>query len=548
MAIGLIEPLIWGKLLTALFSKDYQIIVKLISYIVIIYLSQVTLNYLQSFLFSYLNENIIYDLKKGIFQKIMNLQISSFEEIGQGGFLSRLHEDTATVSNLITQEFTNISLDILRVVFVGVIVFTISPILAIITLISFPITYFINLKFGVRLKEKNKTTMIVYDEYFDVLQESLSGIKEIKSLGIKKERINLFLVLSSKIKKNNIEMNLLFALSNNISQIVNYTTQIVLYSVGAYLIIKGNLKVEYFIAFTSYSQQFLRSLGNLTRINLSLRKAGVSLQRIYELLDLNSNEFFGDQEVQMIQGEIKFENVSFSYKNEQSKPVLKNICMQIKPGKKYVLVGLNGAGKSTIFNLITRFYDSDTGNITLDGIDIKDFSENSLRENIAIVRQEPTLFNMSIKDNLLLANPSSSLEDIVDSCEKVNIHNFILNLPEGYNTKLINDAHNFSGGQRQSLAFARAILKKSKIILFDEATSALDNDTQFSIKRIIDSLSTDHTVIIIAHRLLNIIDADEIIVVNNGEITNQGTHSHLLAVDNLYQRLYQEELNFIRER
>ncbi|GGF94587.1 ABC transporter ATP-binding protein [Paenibacillus albidus] len=546
VGISLIEPLIWGKLLTGLFSKDYQHIIKLIVYIIIIYSLQIILNYVQTFLFSYLNENIIYDLKESIFRKIMNLQVSAFEDIGQGGFLSRLHEDTATISNLITQEFINISLDILKVVFVGIIAFAISPTLAFITIISFPLTYYINLKFGKLLKEKNTTTMNVYDEYFSVVQESLAGIKEIKALGVKKERVNLFLELSSRIKKLNIDMNILSTLAGNISLIVNYTTQIVLYSVGAYLIFKENLKVEYFIAFTSYSQQFLRSLSNLTKINLSLRKAGVSLQRVYDLIDHKSVEEFGDLDIDSLEGEIKFENVNFNY--EKQNTVLQNLNLDINPGKKYAMVGLNGAGKSTIFNLITRFNDPLTGKITIDGIDIKELNEISLRKNIAVVRQEPTLFNLTIKENLLLANPQSSMRDIINACEKVNIHEFINTLPERYNTKLLNSARNLSGGQRQSIAFARAILKRSKIILFDEATSALDNDSQFSTKKIINELSNDHLVIIIAHRLLNIIDADEIMVVNNGQIVNQGTHEYLMKVDSLYQRLYKEELDFMKNR
>lgn len=547
IVLSLVQPLIWGNLLTRLFSKDYNKIIIFIIFLLSLYVLQAVFNFFQLYLFSFLNENIIYDMKNKVYTKIINLPVSDFDKMGSGTFMSRLHEDTAAITNIITGQLLNTIIDVLKVISIGILVFAISPYLAMITLISFPITYILFSKTGNVLKEKNKQNKKFYDNYYGYVQESIGGIREIKSLGIKDRRIKSFSELSHKMKVLNINMGAIGGFSTSLSLIINFLAQIVIYSVGAYLIYRGLLKMEYFIAFTSYSQQFSNALTNITKMNSNIQQTLVSLERILGLIDNldYSQEEFGSMNKDEIHGNLAFNNIFFNYYDKVK--VLENISFNMKANKKYAFIGLSGSGKTTIFNLIMRFYDPLSGNITIDDINIKEFSEESLRKHISIVRQEPLLFNISVKENLLLANQDVSVENIENACRTANIHEFIIGLPKGYDTIISEGGYNFSGGQKQRIAIARAILKGSKIILFDEATSSLDNDSEYKIKQTIDKLSLNHTVIIIAHRLLNIIDADEIFIIDHGKIVGQGSHRDLISSNEIYRELFKMEIDIVND-
>lgn len=547
IVLGLIQPLIWGNLLTKLFSGKYKEIQIFILYLSVLYSIQLIFSFLQSYLFSYLNENIIYDLKTSMYDKILNLPVVAFDKLSVGDFLSRLHDDTTTISNIITNQLLNMIVDLIKVIIIGIFVFKISIPLAGIVLLAFPLTYGVLLKFSNILKEKNRLIRKLYDGYFSQVQETISGIREVKSLGIKDDEIKTFSKLSFKMKLLSININIIASISNSISQMISFILQIVIYSLGAYLIFRGLLKIEYFIAFTSYSQQFSSSLNNITRLNSNIQKAVVSIERIFGLIDSldYSQEVYGTRDIKRVKGNIIFDNVIFNYSENQQ--VLKGISFDIKPNKKYSIVGSSGGGKTTIFNLLLRFYDPSSGKITLDGIDLKEFNETSLRKHISIVRQDPLLFNLSIKDNLLLANSNATIVEIQHACKAAFIHDFIISLPKGYDSMVADNGVNFSGGQKQRIAIARTILKKSKIILFDEATSSLDNESQYEIKKAIDNLSVIHTVIIIAHRLLNVIDSDEIFVVDEGKIVAQGNHKFLIEKNNVYKRLYRAEIDALND-
>jgi ATP-binding cassette subfamily B protein len=318
--------------------------------------------------------------------------------------------------------------------------------------------------------------------------------------------------------------------------------------VGGFMVANNDLVIEYFVAFYSYVGQFSGSISNISKFNLNIQKVMNTIERIFHLLDgLNyKTEKFGDKGFDIINGKINLENVTFSY--DEKGIALDNITIDIPAKSRVAFVGCSGSGKSTIFNLVLRFYDTYNGRIAIDDVDIKEITENDLRRNISIVLQNPTLFNMSIKENLLLANAEASQHEIEDTCKKAYIHDYIESLPKKYDTVIGENGITLSGGQKQRIAIARALLKKSKIILFDEATASLDNESQFYIKKAIDDLTKDCTVVIIAHRLSTIIESNIIYVIDKGKIVGKGDHQTLIQNNYQYKKLYKAEVQLIQNK
>ncbi|WHE07782.1 ATP-binding cassette domain-containing protein [Thermoanaerobacterium thermosaccharolyticum] len=401
-------------------------------------------------------------------------------------------------------QFLNIIVDIFKVIFIGIAVFSINIYLAVIVIATFLFSYFVFLKYGKILKEKNKETAKVNDDYFSDMQESISGIREIKGLGIKNERFNTFMINSIKLKNKIININIISNLSQILSQSINIISQILIMLTGGYLISRNLLSIEYFVAFSSYSNQFSASLMNITKINSYIQQIMVSLKRIFDIMDnlSYSKQEFGNKNIEHIDGDIKFANINFKY-DKNNKLILRNISFKIPKNSKIAIVGSSGVGKTTILNLILRFYEPLSGEIFIHDINIKEFDEESLRRHIAIVKQQPYLFNGTIKENLLIVNRNASDEDIKRVCKAAYLHDYIMSLPKKYDSIVGENGINLSGGQKQRLAIARALLKDAKIILFDETTSELDNESQEYIKKSITKISENHTVVIVAHRLFN---------------------------------------------
>ena len=306
------------------------------------------------------------------------------------------------------------------------------------------------------------------------------------------------------------------------------------------------VSLTFFIAMTYYVYRYMWLIENLNDFMQTYQKTAVSLGRVNEILEnkLYKDEEYGTKELKDVKGVIEFKNVHFSYPNEDV--TLNGFNLKLEPYKKIAIVGKSGQGKSTLFNLLTRIFDPNKGKILLDDVNIKDLTEESLRNNISIIRQEPFIFNRTIKENFLLTNPEITLEEIRKYTKEAYIDDYIMSLPKQYDTILGEGGVNLSGGQKQRLSIARTLSKKSKVILFDEATSALDNESQDYIKKTIDNLAKDHTVIIVAHRLSTIMDADIIHVVDKGKVVESGTHDELLKKNETYKKLYtKESLNSI---
>jgi ABC-type multidrug transport system fused ATPase/permease subunit len=547
IGFSLLQPLIWGRLIEYLFQKNLKKALIDIACLLIIYISQSGIGYIQTYLFSFLTENILYDFKCDIYKRILNLPVKAFDEMKTGDFISRMHGDTASIANVITNQLLATLVDILKIIFIGVTIFTVSLPLSLIIAAVAPVSYIIYMKYGRKIRDNNNELASLNDGYFSSVWETIYAIREVKSLGIKKNKFSSFLTLAENLRDKCIRISLLNNFSQTLAQGVNFISQTAVMVVGGYLIFTGSLKMQYYLAFTSYSNQFSLSILSITRLNSSMQQVLTSMERIFGLMDNLSypQEQFGCKSVHEIKGRIKFENVCFEY--NQASPVLKNVTFEISENKKVAITGISGSGKTTIFNLLQKFYSVSSGRIMIDDYDINELDEESIRKHISIVRQEPFLFNASIRDNLLLANSNVSELEMQEACKSACIHDYIMGLPDKYDSVIGENGMKVSGGQKQRIAIARALIKKSKLILFDEATSALDNESQFYIKKAIDKISETHTVVIIAHRLSTIIEADEIFVMDNGKISGRGTHSTLIRENQLYSHLYEAEFKALNK-
>jgi len=546
IALGIIQPWLWAELLVNLFGKDFRAVLSNIMLITIVFAASSLSRFVQSYLTAFISQQIIFDLKKDIYDRILNLPIKAFDEMRTGDFMSRLQGDVGGVSDIITNQLLNTVAEVLRVVVVGVVIFRINIYMALIVLIGFPITYVIYHKYGMKIRRENESFFKFNDSYFSHIQQTISGIREIKSLGAKSISFKSFLDLSNKLKIKTVKMAVLNNISQFISQVINFASEIIVMLVGGYLVYKRILSMKNFIAFNSYSSQFSNSLMNITSINTSIQRVLTSLERIFNLIDNLSYELEqeGTQKMEEVIGNIEFKNISFYYNKENN--VLKNIDLTIPANKKVAIVGPSGSGKTTLFNLLLRFYKPTAGSITIDGTDLTKIDENSLRSHIAVVHQEPYFLTLSIKDNLKLANQNATDKELKKACEIACIHDYIDSLKDKYDTILGENGITLSGGQKQRLAIARVLLRKSKIILFDEATSALDNESQTNIKNAIDRIAKEHTVLIIAHRLVTVLEASEIVVIADGKVVGHGNHKVLIKNNSIYQKLYEMEIKTIK--
>lgn len=538
----LLAAFFWGKALELLILKD---IVGFVTYLILwegVYI--IFYSFLQvprDKLYNYLEIKFMKSVSEDLYRKIDNLPAKAFEEIGVGEFINRLYTDPDRVMELLAK-LIKLICKALVVVVVIILAFSISWILGLEILIFGFIMGYISMKFFPRIKKTQENIKKQSDEYVKVATENITGIREIKSLGIKKNiEQNVFQQIDNLFKDTKKIRNYevwYYSLNNLTYFILQF---IILFSCG-YFFIEGKVTYATFIMMEMYIWRIDEVVESISEFGVSYNKVTVSLKRIDEIVNnrLYKDEKFGTKILKNTKGIIDFKNVKFKYSKEEDN-TLKGLSLSIVPNKKIAIVGRSGNGKSTIFNLLLRYFDATEGEILIDGINIKDLTEKSLRSNISIIRQTPFLFNLSIIDNFRLVKKNATLEEIRNYCKKAYIDEYIMSLPNQYDTVIGEGGINLSGGQKQRLAIARTLLLNTKIILFDEATSALDNESQEYIKKTIDELVKDHTVIIVAHRLSTIVDADIINIIDKGQLADSGTHTELLKTSKIYKSLYLTE-------
>lgn len=497
---------------------------------------------ISTYLFSKAQIAIARTLGYETYKKSMNLPAYAFEEMSSGKVINIITQDTETVIgsiehvvDIVSSLFTSFGIFIYILINSWIIALEI-----VVLVVVFTLTAIFYTKLQKKLREKRKKEN---DKFTTLANETIRGIREIKTLGIKNNLLSnsrdmIKVMYASSMKEASNNRN--YRVTSSIFYVIMENGTFLL---GLILLAQHNLSTTFYVSLSYYIYRFLNLFQNITSLSTTITSLGVSFERITDIIENRKYKdvTFGDKTIKDIKGVLEFKDVTFGYPNEEV--LLKDFNIKFDTNKKIAVVGASGGGKSTLFNLITRLFEPTKGAIYLDKVNLKDLTEEELRKHISIIRQDPFLFNRTIKENFTILKEDIDLDTIRDYCKVACIDEYIMSLPEKYDTVLGEGGVNLSGGQKQRLAIARTLLKQSKVILLDEATSALDNESQEYIKKSIDELAKDHTVIIVAHRLSTIIDADIIYVIRKGKVIAKGTHNKLMETCKYYRTLYQTEDN-----
>ncbi len=481
------------------------------------------------------------DMRRDLFAKYQRLPFSYFDEHKTGDLLSRLTGDLQNVSELAHHGPENLFLAVLM--FVGAFVILVKINLTL-TLIMFAIVPFIIL-FTVLTRRSMyaamKNSRREMANINSTLENSITGIRETKAYVASHHEKCKFEVTNSLFAKYRTQSMKWIGIYSSVMDFLTDLLYLVVIFIGGVFMIQGKIDAADFTAFLLYINMFINPIHRFVTLFEQLQEGMSGFSRFYEIMNTPDEEDCGSVEIKDIRGDVSFENATFSYNSgddDDGKAVISDLSLNLKAGNTVALVGPSGGGKSTICNLIPRFYNLTSGKITIDGIDVMDITLDSLRGNIGIVSQNVFLFDGTIRDNIAYGRPDASDEEIVDAARRANIHEFINTLKDGYDTEVGERGVKLSGGQRQRISIARVFLKNPKLLILDEATSALDNATEMQIQASLEELSRGRTVVVVAHRLSTVKNADEIVVIDTTGIVERGTHEELLSKNGEYSKLY----------
>ncbi|HDX1745888.1 TPA: SAV1866 family putative multidrug efflux ABC transporter [Staphylococcus aureus] len=497
------------------------------------------IEFIRQYLAQWTSNKILYDIRKKLYNHLQALSARFYANNQVGQVISRVINDVEQTKDFILTGLMNIWLDFITIIIALSIMFFLDVKLTLAALFIFPFYILTVYVFFGRLRKLTRERSQALAEVQGFLHERVQGISVVKSFAIEgneaknfdKKNTN-FLTRALKHTRWNAYS---FAAINTVTDI----GPIIVIGVGAYLAISGSITVGTLAAFVGYLELLFGPLRRLVASFTTLTQSFASMDRVFQLIDedYDIKNGVGAQPIEIKQGRIDIDHVSFQY-NDNEAPILKDINLSIEKGETVAFVGMSGGGKSTLINLIPRFYDVTSGQILIDGHNIKDFLTGSLRNQIGLVQQDNILFSDTVKENILLGRPTATDEEVVEAAKMANAHDFIMNLPQGYDTEVGERGVKLSGGQKQRLSIARIFLNNPPILILDEATSALDLESESIIQEALDVLSKDRTTLIVAHRLSTITHADKIVVIENGHIVETGTHRELIAKQGAYEHLY----------
>ncbi|QGU94358.1 ATP-binding cassette domain-containing protein [Clostridium bovifaecis] len=561
MDITNIDPEVWKFISTHGPKIDFDYIGRIIIILIALYLISALFGYIQQYIMAGVAQNTVFDMRKDVNEKLNRLPLKYFDSRTHGEVLSRVTNDLDTVAATLQQSLTQLITSVVTIVGIIVMMLTISPWLTLVTFITLPLSVLVTAGVAKKSQKYFKDQQKILGELNGHVEEMYTGHKIVKVFGREEKSIEDFNEINERLYNVGWKAQFISGIIMPMMNFVNNIGYVLVCVIGGVFVTKGRMDVGGVQAFIQYSRQFGQPIVQTANIVNILQSTVAAAERVFEILDeveeipdkedakiidFVSNEIKEKDKsnnklktIGELKGEVVFEHVKFGYK--ETVTLMEDMHINVHQGQTIAIVGPTGAGKTTLVNLLMRFYEIQGGRITVDGVDIKDFKRGDLRSMFGMVLQDTWLFNGSIKDNIAYSRKNASFEEIVEAAKAAHADHFIRTLPEGYNTVLNEEASNISQGQKQLLTIARVILADPSILILDEATSSVDTRTEVQIQKAMNNLMKGRTSFVIAHRLSTIRDADLILVMNNGSIIEQGNHKELLEKDGFYADLYNSQ-------
>ena len=519
------------------FDKLYNVIIMMAT----VYILSSLFTYLQGVTAAKLSQYTVSTMRADLFRKISYLPIRYTDTHRHGDIMSRMTNDVENISNSISQSIASLFSAVITLIGSFIMMIYYSPLLTLVAMVTIPLTLFVSTQLSKFMRKYFVAQQTILGQLNGHIEEAVTGYKTVMAYSKEPDSIREFSRIAAEYRKVGIKANIWGGIMGPCMNMIGNLGYLLVASAGGYLALTGGLGIDAIQAVLQYSKQFTRPINEIANQYAQILTAIAGAERVFEIMETNPEPNDGKNPITVddIKGDIHFSNMYFSY--NEGEPVLKGFDLDVKRGQKIALVGATGSGKTTVVNLLTRFYDIDSGEITIDGININDMPKQTLRHAIAIVLQDTVLFSDTIEVNIRYGRLDASDEDVKRAAAMANADTFIERLPDGYKTILSESGSDLSQGQRQLLAIARAVLANPKILILDEATSSVDTRTEMHIQSAMVKLMENRTSLIIAHRLSTIRDADCIVVLDGGQIAEAGSHEELLAKKGAYYKLYQNQ-------